>query len=288
MTISSARHSGVAIAVDELAPSAPRGGPARSPARRSASSASRYGAPSPAGEAVQMLPTSVPRFWICTPPISRAASFRPSNSGGSVGAASDRSRSSARRCASAPPPRRCRASPAWRVMSRMSAWRMSPQPTRAALRRIDVGAAGQHRHRLARRGSPGLPRASRGGNRRPSLAPSRRSLRAAAQRCRRRRIDLAVRRQRHAEQLARLLAPCSSRGRTSRATSAGIARERIAVAAAARRHHLDAVAGAQRDVLVLGQVLRDERRRRRGARARRWARRRRRPARRAGRSGRGP
>ncbi len=37
---------------------------------------------SAAGEALQTLPARVPAFWICTPPISRAASFSPSKQGG--------------------------------------------------------------------------------------------------------------------------------------------------------------------------------------------------------------
>src|SRR3546814_936383 len=35
-----------------------------------------------AGEALQRFPATVPAFWICRPPISRAACFRASNSGG--------------------------------------------------------------------------------------------------------------------------------------------------------------------------------------------------------------
>ena len=46
-------------------------------------------------------------------------------------------------------PRRCRASRAQPEMSRMSAWRMSPQPARAALAGYTSRAAGQHRHVLA-------------------------------------------------------------------------------------------------------------------------------------------
>ena len=49
----------------------------------SASSASRQGTPSAAGDALQMLPPSVPAFWICMPPTSRAASLSPSNRAGS-------------------------------------------------------------------------------------------------------------------------------------------------------------------------------------------------------------
>src|SRR5262249_48612425 len=63
--------------------------------------------------------------------------------------------------------------------------------------------------------------------------------------------------QRHAEQLARLscgvvAAPHISRHQTY------VARPRIAVAASTWRHNLYAVAGAERDVLVLGQVLRHQ------------------------------
>ena len=49
-----------------------------------ASSDNRAGMPSAAGEALQMLPARVALFWICTPPISRAASFSPSNRGGNL------------------------------------------------------------------------------------------------------------------------------------------------------------------------------------------------------------
>ena len=42
--------------------------------------------PSAAGEALQRLPASVPAFWICTPPISRAASFSPSKQRRQIGA----------------------------------------------------------------------------------------------------------------------------------------------------------------------------------------------------------
>ena len=84
VTISSGRQTRVAIAVDEARASARC---ARPLAARQLDLAHRapagWAAPSPAGEAVQMLPASVPRFWICAPPTSRAASFRPSNSGGS-------------------------------------------------------------------------------------------------------------------------------------------------------------------------------------------------------------
>src|ERR1700730_13712945 len=38
-----------------------------------ASATARTGSVSPAGEALATLPPIVPRFWICTPPISRAA-----------------------------------------------------------------------------------------------------------------------------------------------------------------------------------------------------------------------
>jgi hypothetical protein len=38
--------------------------------------------PSAAGEALQTLPATVPTFWICTPPTSRAAALRASKSGG--------------------------------------------------------------------------------------------------------------------------------------------------------------------------------------------------------------
>ena len=38
-----------------------------------ASAAASTGSVSPAGEALAMLPPIVPRFWICAPPISRAA-----------------------------------------------------------------------------------------------------------------------------------------------------------------------------------------------------------------------
>ena len=40
------------------------------------------GTPSAAGEALQRLPPIVPAFWICSPPTSRAASWRPLNQGG--------------------------------------------------------------------------------------------------------------------------------------------------------------------------------------------------------------
>ena len=48
-----------------------------------APSAISTGVPSAAGEALQTLPATVPAFWICTPPTSRAAAFSASNSGGS-------------------------------------------------------------------------------------------------------------------------------------------------------------------------------------------------------------
>ncbi len=49
----------------------------------SASSVSSGGTPSAAGEALQRLPAMVPRFWICTEPTSRAASFNASQARGS-------------------------------------------------------------------------------------------------------------------------------------------------------------------------------------------------------------
>ena len=39
--------------------------------------------PSAAGLALQRLPAMVPAFWICMPPIWRAAAFRGANCGGS-------------------------------------------------------------------------------------------------------------------------------------------------------------------------------------------------------------
>ena len=48
-----------------------------------ASSASRLGSPSAAGEAFTTFPHTVPAFWICRPPIVRAAARSPSSSGGS-------------------------------------------------------------------------------------------------------------------------------------------------------------------------------------------------------------
>jgi len=48
----------------------------------SASSANSGGTPSAAGDALHRFPATVPRFWICTDPTSRAASFNASKDGG--------------------------------------------------------------------------------------------------------------------------------------------------------------------------------------------------------------
>ena len=56
--------------------------PAVSAISTRASIASKGGTPSAAGEALHRFPPIVPAFWICAPPISRAAAFSPSNSGG--------------------------------------------------------------------------------------------------------------------------------------------------------------------------------------------------------------
>ena len=66
--------------------------PRREASSISASSASRFGVPSAAGEALHRLPHSVPAFWIWTPPTAPAARFSPSNSGGSAGLAMIRTR----------------------------------------------------------------------------------------------------------------------------------------------------------------------------------------------------
>ena len=51
-----------------------RRSPAALASTRVASAATRIGTASAAGEALAMLPPRVARFWICTPPIMRAAS----------------------------------------------------------------------------------------------------------------------------------------------------------------------------------------------------------------------
>ena len=93
-----------------------------------APSASRFGTPSAAGEALQRLPTMVPAFCTCTPPTSRAAAFRPSKQAGS----SARSRSvqvtRAPMC-QRPPSSRMSRRPASAVMSSTSS--SSGVPTRA-------------------------------------------------------------------------------------------------------------------------------------------------------------
>ena len=116
--------------------------------------------PSPAGEAVQMLPASVPRFWICTPPTSRAASLRPSNSGGSS------ARMTSVQVVSAPMRQRCRllgdAAQAGQGgdVEDVRVAHVAPAGARR-LGRIDVGAAGQHRH--VPRGADGERFVERGG-----------------------------------------------------------------------------------------------------------------------------
>jgi hypothetical protein len=57
--------------------------PACETSSTSASSASRGGTLSAAGDALQRFPATVPRFWIWIPPISRAAAFNPSKHRGS-------------------------------------------------------------------------------------------------------------------------------------------------------------------------------------------------------------
>ena len=67
-----------ASAVRRLPRTKSSSGSAPPPAERSSTSASRSssaGTPSAAGEALQRLPATVPAFWICTQPTSRAACF---------------------------------------------------------------------------------------------------------------------------------------------------------------------------------------------------------------------
>ena len=175
-----------------------------------------------------MLPASVPRFWICTPPTSRAASFRPSNCGGSsarddVAPGGERADAPARRLLG----------DAAQVghggdVEHVVVAHVAPAGARR-LGRIDIGAAGQHRHRAApaRIAERFLERA-RGGDRRPSrstsvtspmrrLKPLRRTplrvARASRMRRRRRCVDGAIvcaQRRRTARAPDRA---CSSRGR---------------------------------------------------------------------------
>ena len=87
--------------------------------------------PSPAGEAVQMLPTSVPRFCTWAPPMSRAAFCQPAKAGGRP------MRRISSHVVNAPKRKRPSSSliplsSAMAPMSRMSSRRMSPHPTRLA------------------------------------------------------------------------------------------------------------------------------------------------------------
>ena len=102
-----------------------------------------------------MLPASVPRFWICTPPISRAASFSPSNSAGR----SARIRSVQVVSAPMRQPAAVLGDAAQaghgRDVENVALAHVAPADARGP-RRIDVGAAGQHRHVLAGADGEGL------------------------------------------------------------------------------------------------------------------------------------
>ena len=107
---------------------AARRAPTRAP--RLASSASRLGMPSAAGDALQTLPTTVARAWIWSPPTARAPPrSSPSNSGGSGGLDEVSPGRRARRSASRPSTASTPRSPAIAVTSRTSS--SSARPTRA-------------------------------------------------------------------------------------------------------------------------------------------------------------
>ncbi len=152
-TTSSPRAQRRAAAAEDESASGRRRAPARSGSSTSASSASKAGTPSAAGEALQRLPATVPAFWICTPPTSRAAAFRPSNSGGSSASmqvAPGRRGADPPALASAG----CRAGRRCATMSSTSS-----SIACADVRRIEIGAAGQHRMRPSQ--APPAPRQDR-------------------------------------------------------------------------------------------------------------------------------
>ena len=138
------RQRGPAVAGDELRQRQRAPSRARWRSRRWHSSVSSGGTPSAAGEALQMLPAMVPRFCTCTPPTSRAAQLQPvegRRQGGvaNVGPGGKRAESDARRVLARMP-----FSSAMAEMSSTLRGVGCSQAVRARLRRIEVGAAGQH------------------------------------------------------------------------------------------------------------------------------------------------
>ncbi len=109
----------------------------------SASSASRPGTPSAAGEALQMLPAKVPAFWIWRPPTSRRGLLQAVEQGRQVGL----QKLAPGRGGAQPPARRAGRDAAQNVDAADIEHVLVDRP--ADPRRVEVGAAGQHRVRLA-------------------------------------------------------------------------------------------------------------------------------------------
>ena len=129
---------------------------ARCSSSTSAPRASNAGMPSAAGDALQTLPATVPVFWICTPPTSRAAAFRASNQRRQLGA---NDIGPCRRGADRPAARR-RADAAQAGDARQIKHRALQR--HADVRRIEVGAAGQHGPVAGRQQLRGFGRPTRG------------------------------------------------------------------------------------------------------------------------------